>query len=284
MSMTRAALFFCLAIAALLVITSSDLHRSGKADKKKTAHDQFSALKNKAITTNSGFLNGKEVEVIRSTQSRAERYFGGRTTVGTPRRDPWLCYVLLSRMKEYALLRHNMEVFGPRCHWAITANLARDLVLNSTELHGFAARLDTKVVHEDYLTTTSYLVKTSLWKGVVLKLHKSYSHVWLMDADIKFADRARLDQIEDEWFCGSVSGSPPLISQPTVAQSNARQQQDYLQVNYFREYEDSPLSTMGTTVVENQIVLADMGFLYWLFLEVIEPYFEKLEEYSITVE
>lgn len=287
--MIGAVLFSCLAMAAAAAPRSDQLIHSPYNKYQSSTNRHINVFPNdRRLKGNPKFFKkpatpkeAAEDAVVQSTRRRADVYFGGRLSVGSSRREPMLCYVLLSTKKEYVLLTNNMIVFGPRCHWAITANLARDLVVNSTQLHKLAAQHDTAIVHEDYLTTSSYLVKTNLWKGVVLKLHGSYSHVWLMDADIKFADRDRLAQIEDEWFCGSVSGAPPLISQPTVTQSSAARQ-DYVQVNYFRQYKASPLSTMGTTIVENQIVLADMGFLYWMFREVIEPYFEKLEEYSIT--
>lgn len=227
---------------------------------------------------NSAFNYEKKVK--KSTHQKADLYFGGRETVGTPVRYPFLCYMLLTKKKEYNILRENIANFENRCEWAITANIAHGLEFNKSELASFASSHKTKMVSIEIVSTRGYMVKTMLWKNITTRLHGEYSHVWFIDADIQFLSSKGIDDIHTDWLCGSVTGFPPLISQPMV--SSKGDKQDYAQLNYFSQYGKIPLSTLESAVVENQIVLADMNFLYWLFTEVVEPYFEDIYEYQVT--
>lgn len=223
---------------------------------------------------------GSEENVLKSTIKKSEVYFGGRTTIGTPIRYPFLCYMLLTKHKELLLLKRNIAAFGYRCQWAISANTAKGLMIKVEVLNRLADRVNTSIVYTQVFHKSGYLVKTPFWKNITMLLRHRYSHVWFMDADIQFVSHKYIEAIETDWLCGSVTGVPPLISQPTIR--NDGELQDYPQVNYYSHYRDSHISTIGTYVVENQVVLADMNYLYWLFSEIIEPYFEPIPEYKMS--
>ena len=221
---------------------------------------------------------GAENAVIRSTISRMDRYYEGRNSVGKEPIYPFLCYSLLSKQTEFSILLHNIAVFGARCQWALTFSVAGDLVVDESLLESVTKTSKTKIIQKKSLNA-GRLIKTIMWKQLVLSKHLSYSHMWMIDADIQFSVE-QLKLYLYAWRCGSVAGSPPLISQPTVKPGPDAAPQDYLEVNHDDQYDESSVSSIGSSIVENQVVLADMGFLFWYYREVIIPFFERIKSYN----
>lgn len=194
---------------------------------------------------------------------------------------PFLCYSLLSKQTEYSILLSNIAVFGHRCEWVLTYKVSGSFRPNTSEVISVGLRHGSKIIQQN-LVDTGRLMKTFAWKDVVLSFALQYSHMWLIDADIEFKSSNELDNYITSWFCGSVAGFPPLISQPTVRAAPGAARQDYLEVNHYSVYSRSGLSTIKSKVVENQVVLADMSFLNWYYQEVIGPYFEKIRSFNNT--
>lgn len=231
---------------------------------------------------NTAATNSREAvenSILRGTTRRSHLYFGSRRTVGMPVHYPILCFTFIKRIKDYRILKRNMRMLGSTCDWAIAANLANGLRFNSMELDNFAKRNSVRLVHEDYRFTLANLTKIQLWKSVVSDLRDRYSHMWVLDGGMTLQDEHHYNQIVNDWQCGSVGGSPPLVSHPMIKVMGATK--ILPQSNYFNEYSTTDISMIGDTVVDDKAVLFDIGFLHWLFVEVMEPTIETEKDYSV---